>query len=81
LVKRIDERRGRWMYPSGSRVRERWFWPGQMRRWLRLAGFTDIRSEALLDPSERRCVAFRHVPMARRFVAWSATRSEGGGGP
>ncbi|MEW4568089.1 methyltransferase domain-containing protein [Tautonia sp. JC769] len=81
LVKRIDERRGRWMYPPGSRARERWFWPGQMRRWLRLAGFTNIRSEALLDPSERRSVAFRRVPMARRFVAWSATRPEEGGGP
>ncbi|WP_152051728.1 class I SAM-dependent methyltransferase [Tautonia marina] len=81
LVKRIDERRGRWMYPPGSRVRERWFWPGQMRRRLRRTGFSNIHSEALLDPSERRCVAFRTVPMTRRFVAWSATRSEGACGP
>ncbi|WP_169976048.1 class I SAM-dependent methyltransferase [Tautonia rosea] len=81
LVKRIDERRGRWMYPSGSNVRERWFWPGQIRRWLRHAGFTNIQSESLLDPLERRCVAFRSVPMTRRFVVWSATRPQEGSGP
>ena len=34
-VKWIDERRGRWMYPAGGPVRERWFWPGAFRRRLR----------------------------------------------
>ena len=27
LMKRIDEYRGRWMYPARGPVRERWFWP------------------------------------------------------
>ena len=31
-VKRIDEYRGRWMYPAGGPVRERWFWPPALKR-------------------------------------------------
>jgi ubiquinone/menaquinone biosynthesis C-methylase UbiE len=75
LVKRIDERRGRWMYPAGSPVRERWFLPGQIPRLLRQAGFKGIRSQAIRSPIEQRAAIFRFVPMARRFVAWSASRA------
>jgi ubiquinone/menaquinone biosynthesis C-methylase UbiE len=75
LVKRIDERRGRWMYPAGSPVRERWFRPGQLPRLLRRAGFEGIRSEAIQSPIEQHSAIFRFVPMARRFVAWSASRA------
>ena len=34
-VKRIDERRGLWMYPSRGPVRERWFRPGGLAGRLR----------------------------------------------
>ncbi len=32
VVKRIDERRGLWMYPAGGPVRERWFRPEALKR-------------------------------------------------
>ncbi|QDV34208.1 class I SAM-dependent methyltransferase [Tautonia plasticadhaerens] len=76
LVKRIDERRGRWMYPPGSAVRERWFRPGQVPRLLRRAGFVGVRAEAIRSPIEQKSPIFRFVPVARRFVAWSARSGE-----
>ena len=80
LVKRVDERKGRWMYPPGSSVRERWFRPGQVPRLLRGAGFVAVRAESIRSPMEQRSPIFRFVPMARRFVAWSArTRGEEAG--
>lgn len=78
VVKRIDEYRGRWMYSAGSPVRERWFWPGQIPFSLRRAGFVRCRSESLRSQSEARHRIFHWVPMARRFVLWSAFRPEGG---
>jgi hypothetical protein len=63
------------MYPAGSPVRERWFRPGQLPRLLRRAGFEGIRSEAIRSPIEQHSAIFRFVPMARRFVAWSASRA------
>lgn len=79
VVKRIDERRGSWMYPAGSEVRERWFWPGQVERSLRGAGFVGVACERLRSPMEAGRPAFR-PPIARRFVAWSARKAGGGDG-
>jgi 2-polyprenyl-6-hydroxyphenyl methylase/3-demethylubiquinone-9 3-methyltransferase len=71
LVKWIDERRGRWMYPPGGPVRERWFWPGRFRarlsRW-----FVDVRVAYLLSPGEARCRVFRHAPRTRLLTLWTA---------
>jgi 2-polyprenyl-6-hydroxyphenyl methylase/3-demethylubiquinone-9 3-methyltransferase len=71
LVKWIDERRGRWMYPAGGPVRERWFWPGRLRRALERR-FVDVRVAYLLSPAEAGCRLFRHVPRARLMVLWTA---------
>ena len=67
LVKRVDEHRGRWMYPPGSSARERWFWPGQVPGMLRRAGLVGVRSEALLMSNERRRPVFRRVARRTRL--------------
>jgi 2-polyprenyl-6-hydroxyphenyl methylase/3-demethylubiquinone-9 3-methyltransferase len=71
LVKRIDERRGLWMYPAGGLVRERWFWPGVLKRRLR-RDFAEVRVEFLLRPEEARRWVFRSIPAARLMALWSA---------
>jgi len=71
LVKRIDERRGLWMYPPNGPVRERWFWPGGFRREL-LRFFDEARVVHLLSPAEERRWLFRHVPPARLMTLWAA---------
>jgi len=73
VVKRIDERRGRWMYPSGSPVRERWFWPGQLARRFLEAGFADPTATPLVTPEERGRRIFR-PGFTRRFIVWSARK-------
>jgi 2-polyprenyl-6-hydroxyphenyl methylase/3-demethylubiquinone-9 3-methyltransferase len=71
VVKRVDESRGRWMYPSGGPVRERWFWPAQVRKRLRRR-FLDVRVTYLLSPGESARWLFRRVPSARLMTLWSA---------
>ncbi|WP_165073684.1 class I SAM-dependent methyltransferase [Paludisphaera rhizosphaerae] len=78
LVKRIDERRGLWMYPADGPVRERWFWPSRLRKEL-LKSFPDVRVVHLLSPAERRLVLFRRVPGARLMALWVARRDGGEG--
>ncbi len=70
-VKWIDERRGLWMYPSDSEVRERWFWPREFRRTLG-RHFEDVGVSHLLSPSESEVPLFRRVPSARLMTLWSA---------
>ncbi len=70
-VKWLDEKRGRWMYPGGGPVRERWFWPGSFRRLL-ARRFEDVRAEHLLSPSEEGSRLFRRVPGARLLTLWTA---------
>lgn len=70
-VKWIDERRGRWMYPPESPVRERWFWTGGMRNVMKRL-FIDVRVAHLLSPTEAEHLLFRRVPGARLFTMWSA---------
>ena len=76
IVKRIDERRGLWMYPRDSPVRERWFWPARLRRQIGQF-FQDVRVAYLLSPDEARRLLFREVPGARRMAIWTA-RATGG---
>lgn len=71
LVKRIDERRGLWMYPAGGPVRERWFWPGRFQRRLG-RGFEEVRVAHLLSPREADRRLFRWVPQARLLTLWTA---------
>jgi 2-polyprenyl-6-hydroxyphenyl methylase/3-demethylubiquinone-9 3-methyltransferase len=68
-VKRIDEYRGRWMYPRGGVVCERWFWPVTLKRELR-RDFADVRMVRLLSPAERARRLFRYVPAARLMTLW-----------
>lgn len=73
VVKRIDERRGRWMYPAGGPVRERWFWPNSLRARLGRR-FEGVGVEYLLSPAEAGWRLFRGVPAARLLTLWTATK-------
>lgn len=75
-VKWVDERRGRWMYPAGGPVRERWFWPGSLRARLG-EWFEQVRVEHLLSPAEAGGRVFRRWPGARLMTLWAA-RAPGG---
>lgn len=70
-VKWLDEKRGRWMYPSGGPVRERWFWPGSFRRKL-ARRFENARVEHLLSPAEETSALFRRIQRARLMTLWTA---------
>jgi 2-polyprenyl-6-hydroxyphenyl methylase/3-demethylubiquinone-9 3-methyltransferase len=76
VVKWIDERRGRWMYPAGGPVVEQWFWPKRLARALE-AHFTEISIEYLISPAESRRAIFRILPNTRLMACWTAT-SPGG---
>jgi 2-polyprenyl-6-hydroxyphenyl methylase/3-demethylubiquinone-9 3-methyltransferase len=71
VVKWIDEKRGRWMYPSDGPVREHWFWPGRFRDRLGRV-FSDARVEHLISPSEACHLLFRVSPRARLLAIWTA---------
>ena len=75
-LKALDERRGRWMYPAGSPVRERWFSPrgfaGEMK-----GHFVDVATDYLLAPEESNRAIFRLLPMTRLMVAWSGRAAAG----
>ena len=71
LVKRIDECRGRWMYPARGSVRERWFWPSGFQAELGRR-FKDVRIVRLLSQAEERAWLFRRLPAARLMTLWSA---------
>jgi len=75
-VKWIDERRGRWMYPHGSLVRERWFRPGGLKRRL-TRWFREVRVVYVLSRAEAGRFPFEWIPAARLVVLWSA-RAPGG---
>ncbi len=70
-IKKIDERRGLWMYPSDSPVRERWFRPGAFATLLR-RHFDDVRTRFLLSPDESRRAIFHLVPRTRLMSLWAA---------
>ena len=71
LVKRIDEYRGRWMYPAEGLVRERWFWPTGFRAELERT-FKDVQIVRLLAPVEEKQWLFRWLAPARLMTLWSA---------
>jgi 2-polyprenyl-6-hydroxyphenyl methylase/3-demethylubiquinone-9 3-methyltransferase len=75
-IKKLDERRGLWMYPSDSPARERWFRPGALARRLR-RHFDNAQTRFLLSPGESRRAIFRLVPRSRLMVLWTA-RAPGG---
>jgi 2-polyprenyl-6-hydroxyphenyl methylase/3-demethylubiquinone-9 3-methyltransferase len=76
LVKRIDECRGLWMYPARGPVRERWFWPAQLRNEL-ARWFEHVRIIHLLSPEEERSWFFRKLPAVRLMTLWLAHRPGG----
>jgi ubiquinone/menaquinone biosynthesis C-methylase UbiE len=76
LIKWIDERRGRWMYPVGGPVRERWFVTSALTRLLKNQ-FASVSTEHLLRNSEAGHIVFRAFPPARLLTCWTAV-AEGG---
>lgn len=76
LIKRIDERRGLWMYPPESPVRERWFWPRKLKTRLGRC-FQDVHVRYLEAPEESRHFIFRRVGSSRAMVLWGAQASGG----
>jgi ubiquinone/menaquinone biosynthesis C-methylase UbiE len=79
LIKYVDQKRGRWMYPSAGPVRERWFWPALFRRTLARL-FEHASVEYLLSPNEESCALFRRLPWTRLLTLWTA-RAPGGDRP
>lgn len=75
-VKWLDQRRGRWIYPAGGPVRERWFRPLAMKRRLS-RWFPEVRLTYLLSRDEAGRFPFSCFPAARLFVLWAA-RTPGG---
>lgn len=75
-VKRLDERRGRWMYHSNEPVREHWFAPRALHRQL-AHHFEQVRYHYLLRPEEAPLSVFRRLPPTRLLVAWTGTAPEG----
>ncbi len=73
LIKWVDQKRGRWMYPSGGPVVERWFAPKWLRTEIEHAGFAKTRVEFLLTPRESRRFVFRAIPATRLLTLWSAS--------
>ena len=69
LVKRIDEQRGRWMYPADAPVRERWFWPRRFSRLL-AARFDEVQMFSLLREPESKIWIFRWFPWSRLIKLW-----------
>jgi 2-polyprenyl-6-hydroxyphenyl methylase/3-demethylubiquinone-9 3-methyltransferase len=70
-IKRLDELRGRWMYPHGGPVRERWFWPSRLHREL-AQWFSDVRTVHLCSPAESAYRLFRFLPPTRLMILWVA---------
>jgi 2-polyprenyl-6-hydroxyphenyl methylase/3-demethylubiquinone-9 3-methyltransferase len=75
-IKWLDERRGRWMYPAGGPVRERWFLPRRFRRLLE-SRFEEVAIRYLLSEAESKRLLFRAVPSARLMTLWTG-RAPGG---
>ena len=71
-LKWLDEFRGRWMYPLGGPVRERWFWPWALRRELSTA-FDRVGIDHLIRPEEASRRLFQTIPSLRLMTLWSAT--------
>jgi 2-polyprenyl-6-hydroxyphenyl methylase/3-demethylubiquinone-9 3-methyltransferase len=70
VVKWIDERRGRWMYPARGPARERWLWP--RRFCAQLADHFDwIGMSYLLSPLESEKNFFQRLATARQFAIWT----------
>ena len=74
-IKWIDQRRGLWMYPTTSPVRERWFLPAALSRAIGRAGFDRPRVEHLLMPGESRHWCHRMIPAARLMALWTTVRA------
>jgi SAM-dependent methyltransferase len=76
VVKEIDRRRGRWMYPPDAPVRERWFWPGDLKERLR-RWFVAVQVVYLLSAEEAGRWPFERIPATRQMALWTA-RAPGG---
>jgi len=74
LIKAIDQRRGLWMYPSDSPVRERWKMP---HGWQKQAGHAiNGWKISYLESSEEQSRRIRQVlPLARPFFCMIGTKS------
>ncbi len=78
LVKRIDELRGRWMYPAHAGFREHWFWPWESVGWLRRSGLRTTRVETFPIAQESAQWIFRLLPRCCRFAVWTGQKPQGG---
>ncbi len=63
------------MYPPGSPVVERWFWPGRLSRRIGRR-FENVSVEFLIQPVEAESAIFRHVPRVRLLALWKAHKPE-----
>lgn len=76
LLKRWDQRRGRWMYPANGPVSERWFWPETLRIAI-ARRFGSAKIEFLLRAEEAQRLVFRAIPATRLLTLWTARKPGG----
>lgn len=75
LIKRLDERRGLWMYPGDGPVKEQWFGPRDFARLLRRS-FEHVTTQYLLSPEESHRGIFRSIPSTRLMALWTGRTAE-----
>jgi SAM-dependent methyltransferase len=79
VVKWVDERRGRWMYPAAAPFREQWFWPSRLKSKLE-HDFNSVEVAFLLRPEEAASAVFQRWAGARLFTLWTARKPGGASG-
>ncbi len=75
VVKKLDERRGLWMYSHHGPVRERWFRPQHFAAILGQT-FADVKTQFLISPEESRKAIFHRIPRSRLMTLWTARIGE-----
>lgn len=77
LMKAIDERRGLWMYPATSPVRERWHMPNACRT-MAGAHISQWQLQYIDSHQEQPRAIRRFVPVVRPFYCLIGTKRENG---
>lgn len=78
-LKRLDERRGRWMYRAEDQVRERWVSPRSLQRLMK-PSLDHVSVQLLRRPEEQGRWLFERLPLARRMALWTGVKPGGAHG-
>ncbi len=75
-LKRLDERRGRWMYRVEDKVQERWASPRGLQRMLE-QNLSRVCVRMLIRPEEKGRWLFENLPLSRRMALWTGEKQGG----